>query len=139
MLKVSPNPSNASDLASEYSSREERSIRCNRLGMSFEAVCEAGLSIDKAMRSFPFELLSHEARLVLQLLNNKSLIIKDAWLSSRLSNRAFHELLKRLEGNGIIHVAASETDRRTKSIALDPQFVEHFSRQWDVFGKTNPQ
>ncbi len=139
MLKVSDNPGNASGLASDYSSREDRSVRSNRLGMSFEAVCEAGLSIDKAMRSFPFELLSHEARLVLQLLNNKSLIIKDAWLSSRLSNRAFHELLKRLEGNGIIHVAASETDRRTKSIALDPNFVEHFSRQWDLFGTISSQ
>jgi hypothetical protein len=28
--------------------------------------------------------------------------MKDAWLSSTLSNRAFHEMIKRLENNNIV-------------------------------------
>lgn len=101
---------------------------------SVRPVCEAALTIDKVTRLLEFDLLSNEGRLVVQLMIRRTLIIKEAWLASQLSHRAFHALLRRMESSGIVRVAASNTDRRTKIIALHPDFIARFLQKWPIDG-----
>ncbi|WP_159982470.1 MULTISPECIES: hypothetical protein [unclassified Novosphingobium] len=83
------------------------------------------LDLDQDLRAtFGTSLLSHDFRLILQATVSKSLIVKDASVSSLLSGRAFHELLKRLETSGILRLQANPDDRRSKSIVVDDDFVE---------------
>lgn len=83
-----------------------------------------------AMAEFGLNLLSHEFRLILQLLREQRLTVKDATLSSRLSSRAFYELLKRLANEGVLDIGRHPRDGRAKSIQLDGGFSarveEHF-------------
>jgi len=74
-------------------------------------------------------LLSHEARLVLQLFQKKDVIVKDAWLSSLLSNRAFHELTKRMEADGVVGLYPNDADRRAKSLRLDETFLARLAAE----------
>jgi hypothetical protein len=95
-----------------------------------EGVSWLCLAIDvRVADNFQLNVFSHDARLVLQLLRKPRLIIKDAWLSSRLSSRAFHELVKRMQAGGIVDVTSSEVDRRTKSIGLTTAFRARFLSQ----------
>ncbi|WP_018075209.1 hypothetical protein [Novosphingobium nitrogenifigens] len=83
------------------------------------------LQIDQdARREFNLSLLSHEFRLILQVLVNKSFIMKDAWLSSTLSNRAFHEMIKRLENNNIVQCEKKSEDKRAKEVMLSKQISD---------------
>lgn len=66
-------------------------------------------------------LLTHEARLAFQLFTRGPSIVKEAALSSRLSSRAFHELLRRMEDEGHVSVSPSLHDRRTRAISLTPE------------------
>ncbi|EGD58861.1 hypothetical protein Y88_0922 [Novosphingobium nitrogenifigens DSM 19370] len=55
---------------------------------------------------------------------NKSFIMKDAWLSSTLSNRAFHEMIKRLENNNIVQCEKKSEDKRAKEVMLSKQISD---------------
>lgn len=83
------------------------------------------LDLDRELRSaFGTSLLSHDFRLILQAIVSNGMIVKDASVSSLLSGRAFHELLKRLENGGIIRFKSNPADRRSKSIVVDEDFVD---------------
>lgn len=129
------------------SQNTERLIEYNRQNDDcLQFVAQLCLSVDSEMsESFHLDVFSHDVRLILQLLQKPQLIIKDAWLSSKLSSRAFHELLKRMAANGIVEVAPSEVDRRAKSIGLTSIFRTRFktqllaiAEQKFAFGTQNP-
>lgn len=102
------------------------------------------LEVDCALRaSFGRNLISHEFRLIFQLSTKKKLIVKDAALSSQLSSRAFYELLKKMEQDGIVHSQRDNGDKRAKSICLSPEFAtqlknEFAARTYALNGHLNP-
>jgi len=90
------------------------------------------LELDRELRlAFGTSLLSHDFRLIFQTIASSSMIVKDASVSSLLSGRAFHELLKRLETGGIIRFQANPDDRRSKSIMVDEGFVDMLKAHLD--------
>jgi DNA-binding MarR family transcriptional regulator len=90
------------------------------------------LELDRELRlAFGTSLLSHDFRLIFQTIASSSMIVKDASVSSLLSGRAFHELLKRLETGGIIRFQANSDDRRSKSIMVDEGFVDMLKAHLD--------
>jgi|SRR5579863_3417497 len=79
----------------------------------------SAVAADKiVIKNYGIGLYSHEFRLIFHVLANGGMAIKDAALFSMLSHRAFYELLKRMENDGIIYLAKSNTDRRVKTICL---------------------
>lgn len=89
------------------------------------------LDIDRSVfADTGFGLLSHEFRLILHLFSKENVIVKDATLSAHLSGRAFHEMLKRLEADGVLFMEQNETDRRSKSVRLSPRTAEQILDQF---------
>ncbi|EJU10297.1 hypothetical protein LH128_24657 [Sphingomonas sp. LH128] len=90
--------------------------------------CQSLLEADSSLRSIiPNGLLSHEARLILQLAVKGGTIVKEAALSSWLSDRAFYELSKRLERHGVIRQKTAPNDLRTKRMFLNDDLWDSLS------------
>ncbi|WP_156135389.1 MarR family transcriptional regulator [Novosphingobium malaysiense] len=89
------------------------------------------LNVDANLRaSFGTSLLSHEARLALQVSIHDNVIVKEAAISSLLSDRAFHELIKRLSDDGIIELQPNPNDKRSKSIVMNDEFSDFLCSQF---------
>ncbi|WP_404478570.1 hypothetical protein [Novosphingobium sp. BL-52-GroH] len=90
--------------------------------------CQALLNADASLRTVISNgLLSHEARLILQLAVKGGTIVKEAALSSWLSDRAFYELSKRLERDGVIRQETAPNDLRTKRMCLSDDLWQKLS------------
>lgn len=101
--------------------------------------CKSLLEVDASLRSVTANgLLSHEARLILQLAVKDGTIVKEAALSSQLSDRAFYELSKRLEHLGMIRQKAAPSDLRTKQMYLSDALWNGLSRIMGRCGDTLP-
>jgi DNA-binding MarR family transcriptional regulator len=82
------------------------------------------LEIDEKLYSdFGVSLLSNEFRTIFQIVQRPSLMVKDATLSSRLSSRAFHNLLKLLEARSIISLRKNGGDGRAKYVTLSTDAI----------------
>jgi len=81
------------------------------------------LDMDRSVHAeFGLDLLSHEFRLIAQLFGKGRSTVKDATHSSRLSSRAFYELLKRMTAEALVRIGPHPVDGRAKSIRLDEAF-----------------
>ncbi|WP_159982469.1 MULTISPECIES: hypothetical protein [unclassified Novosphingobium] len=101
--------------------------------------CKSLLEADASLRSITSNgLLSHEARLILQLAVKDGTIVKEAALSSHLSDRAFYQLSKRLECHGVIRQKAAPGDLRTKQMHLSDALWHGLARIMRPSGDTLP-
>jgi len=92
-------------------------------GLAIASLLAAILDMDRSVHAeFGLSLLSHEFRLIAQLFGKGRSTVKDATLSSRLSSRAFYELLKRMTADGLVRMGPHPVDGRAKSIRLDEAF-----------------
>lgn len=76
--------------------------------------------------------------MILQLAVKDGTIVKEAALSSKLSDRAFYELSKRLERHGVIHQKAAPNDLRTKQMYLSEALWNGLSRAMNPCRDTLP-
>lgn len=91
--------------------------------LAIASLLAAILDMDRSVHAeFGLGLLSHEFRLIAQLCGKGRSTVKDATLSSRLSSRAFYELLKRMTADGFVQTGPHPVDGRAKSIRLDEGF-----------------
>ncbi|MFT4055858.1 MAG: hypothetical protein QM681_15250 [Novosphingobium sp.] len=101
--------------------------------------CQSLLDADASLRTIISNgLLSHEARLILQLAVKGGTIVKEAALSSWLSDRAFYELSKRLERDGVIRQKTAPNDLRTKRMCLSDDLWQKLSSLTDAPERITP-
>ena len=92
-------------------------------GLAIASLLAAILDMDRSVHAlFGLGMLSHEFRLIAQLFGEGRSTVKDATLSSRLSSRAFYELLKRMTADGLVQTGPHPVDGRAKSIRLEDGF-----------------
>jgi len=91
--------------------------------LAVASLLAAILDMDRSVHAlFGLGMLSHEFRLIAQLFGEGRSTVKDATLTSRLSSRAFYELLKRMTADGLVQTGPHPVDGRAKSIRLDDVF-----------------
>lgn len=118
-------------IASETTCRFSANVANPISAETIKSVFSAMLDIDRSVfADTGFGLLSHEFRLILHLFSKDNVIVKDATLSAHLSGRAFHEMLKRLEADGVLFMEQNENDRRSKSVRLSPRTAEQILDQF---------
>lgn len=111
--------------------------KTNSACSDFEHLVSGIIAMDDSVcEEFSTPVVSHEFRLILKLLINKQMIIKEAALSSKLSHRAFHTMVKKLEHDRILLVEQNSDDMRSKTITLNCNFVHAIRQNLEMIGSS---
>ncbi|MCT2401810.1 hypothetical protein, partial [Novosphingobium mangrovi (ex Huang et al. 2023)] len=81
------------------------------------------LDFDNEIRNlYGVNAITNELRLVLHVLLNGDLTIKESSIVSNLSNRGFHEMMKRMKERNLISSTENIMDKRSKLVKISTEF-----------------